>query len=96
MIAIIGRNYKVRGKPKIRNTYFRKIGEKNGVSLLEVLIEKGIRHQIRVHLASPGIPIIGDKLYGKNRTQSIQRSVPDSESLHLFSAGIYSKEGDIQ
>ena len=34
------------------------------VSILEVKIETGRTHQIRVHLSEIGIPIIGDKIYG--------------------------------
>lgn len=36
----------------------------NNCSLLEVEIETGRTHQIRVHMASIGHPIIGDKTYG--------------------------------
>lgn len=34
-------------------------------SLLEIMINRGARHQIRAHLASAGYPIVGDALYGK-------------------------------
>lgn len=33
-------------------------------SLLDVLIRRGARHQIRAHLACAGFPILGDLLYG--------------------------------
>ncbi len=36
-------------------------------SLLEVTIETGRTHQIRVHLAAIGHPVAGDRLYGSNR-----------------------------
>lgn len=40
-------------------------GPRGGLlSLLVVELESGRRHQIRVHLASRGLPIMGDALYG--------------------------------
>lgn len=36
----------------------------NGLSLLELELLSGRRHQIRVHLASVGFPLLGDSLYG--------------------------------
>ena len=36
------------------------------ISTLLVGIYKGVRHQIRVHLAGIGYPVLGDILYGKD------------------------------
>ena len=41
------------------------------VSLLETRIETGRTHQIRVHMAHLGHPIVGDALYGGNRVQNL-------------------------
>jgi 23S rRNA pseudouridine1911/1915/1917 synthase len=45
-------------------TRFQKITDGEGLSLLEVEMESGVTHQIRVHLAAIGHPIVGDTLYG--------------------------------
>jgi 23S rRNA pseudouridine1911/1915/1917 synthase len=36
-----------------------------GAALLEVRLETGRQHQIRVHLAHAGLPILGDPVYGR-------------------------------
>jgi 23S rRNA pseudouridine1911/1915/1917 synthase len=47
-----------------RTTTFRRLESKGGHSLLEVTLARGYRHQIRAHLASAGLPLAGDVLYG--------------------------------
>lgn len=45
-------------------TTYRTLATKDGVSFIEAKPKTGRTHQIRVHLASIGAPIIGDPLYG--------------------------------
>jgi 23S rRNA pseudouridine1911/1915/1917 synthase len=45
------------------------------VSLLEVQIETGRTHQIRVHLAYNHLPILGDKVYGGKQTVEAPRQM---------------------
>lgn len=45
-------------------THYKKIREGNGFSLLEIDLETGRTHQIRVHFSHFGYPLAGDDLYG--------------------------------
>lgn len=48
-------------------TKYRVIAEEHGMSLLQVRLYTGRTHQIRVHLAHIGHPVLGDGLYGGPR-----------------------------
>jgi len=45
-------------------THYRVLAETQTRSLVELRLETGRRHQIRVHLSHAGCPIIGDEKYG--------------------------------
>lgn len=50
------------GKPAV--THFFVLDQQPGRLLLEAKLETGRTHQIRVHLAAIGLPVIGDPVYG--------------------------------
>lgn len=56
------------GQGKPAETRVRRVASAGGRSLLLVELLTGRRHQIRVHLASMGFPIVGDELYGGARS----------------------------
>lgn len=47
-------------------------------SLLKVCIQRGARHQIRAHLSSIGLPLVGDTLYGRARKVDKGEVLPNS------------------
>ena len=53
----------VRGETKEAVTYYKVVARKNGLSLVEANPKTGRTHQLRVHFADIGHPILGDKLY---------------------------------
>ena len=70
----IGRSTKDRKKMAVSKngkeavTHFKVIKRYNGYTLIEVKIDTGRTHQIRVHMSEIGYPIVGDYIYsnGKN------------------------------
>ncbi len=56
----------------------------NKYALLEVVIETGRTHQIRVHLASIGHPVAGDSTYGHGKSDPMfGRQMLHSSALHF-------------
>lgn len=77
------------GKPaKTTVTPYMVEGNKSKV---KIVIENGRTHQIRVHLQSVGMPIIGDLQYGKASSQ-VQRVMLHSKITKIFDYEFEAKE----
>ena len=65
-------------------TRLRPVASAGGWSLLEVEIETGVTHQIRAHLEASGHPLVGDPLYGADRSDPF---AVGRQFLHAFYLG---------
>lgn len=64
--------------------------ENEKLTLLRVFPKTGRTHQIRVHLASIGHPIVGDKIYGRKKEKMLVRLF-----LHAYLLEFVSPEGSV-
>lgn len=78
-------------------THFSVLERFPDCTLLDVRIETGRTHQIRVHLNFIGYPVIGDPLYGNKVSARIATRLGlDRQFLHATSLGFHSPESDQQ
>lgn len=94
--AAIGRDPKNRQRMAVvsrgreARTAYRVVRYIGGYSLLEIKPETGRTHQIRVHLAAIGYPVVGDATYGvKNPSLSRQFLHASKLGFRLPSSGQY-------
>lgn len=85
MTCLQGSSNRGRGKPHQVSSKieFISFDEATKSSCIKVMITKGIRHQIRVHLSTIGYPIRGDPIYGAPRKKEGE--------LRLTSIGVEKK-----
>ena len=62
-------------KGKRAVTHFRMVRPLMGASLVECRLETGRTHQVRVHMAHIGHPLLGDPFYGQGRLGDICREL---------------------
>jgi 23S rRNA pseudouridine1911/1915/1917 synthase len=63
--SIITREVRPDGQRSV--THFKVLARGGGISWLELTLETGRTHQIRVHMSHLGHPLLGDDMYGGNR-----------------------------
>ena len=86
-----------RGKQAI--THWRILESFGGwISLLELKLETGRTHQIRVHMADAGYPVVGDQMYGATTRKANQTGDPylqdilkpiKRQMLHAYRLGFH-------
>jgi len=69
-----------KGSGKLAITHVHVVRRNPKTTLVQVRLETGRKHQIRVHLAEQGHPIVGDKVYG-SRSNPIRRLALHGEYL---------------
>src|SRR5665648_513932 len=57
---------------------------KAGYTLVELILKTGRTHQIRVHMAHIGHPVVGDHLYGGSNVLLIERQALHAHKLSFF------------
>jgi 23S rRNA pseudouridine1911/1915/1917 synthase len=83
------------GRGRRAVTHYRTLARVSGLSLVELRLETGRTHQIRVHLSENNHPLVGDPLYGKGREPSdrLETSLKSAlrqlkrQALHAFRLG---------
>ena len=63
-------------------THWTTLGSHDGISLVEFKIDTGRMHQIRIHAAELGCPIVGDRTYGSREKDRHLRRRPARQLLH--------------
>ncbi len=72
------------GKPSV--THYKMVEAFKGASLLEIILETGRTHQIRVHFSAFRHPLVGDTMYGADPTLA-KRLGLDHQWLHAVKLG---------
>lgn len=57
--------------------------KENDLSLLQVNIESGRKHQIRIHAANIGLPVVGDRLHGSSAKLDLLKARNEKIDLQL-------------
>ncbi len=88
--APIGRDDKYREKMKVTDinskdaiTHFKVLKRFNKHTLIECYLETGRTHQIRVHMAYIGYPIVNDFVYGKEKIDGIFGQLLHSKKIEF-------------
>jgi 23S rRNA pseudouridine1911/1915/1917 synthase len=74
--------FAVRDEGKRAVTHVRPLAYSKDASLVEIVLETGRTHQIRVHLSAIGHPLAGDWLYGERSEERPMLHAAELEMMH--------------
>jgi 23S rRNA pseudouridine1911/1915/1917 synthase len=78
------------GRGKRAVTHYRLLERLRDAALVECRLETGRTHQVRVHMASIGHPLLGDPVYGRGRSshrELLKKLGFDRQALHASELG---------
>ncbi len=84
-MAVVEKN----GKLAVTNWQVESVGRSQPTTAVKCRIETGRTHQIRVHMASLGCPVIGDRVYGKPALDKRLDPVPRRQMLHAWKLSLW-------
>jgi len=87
-ILRMGKQMEISEKGVAAKTLWKVVRKLGRNSLLEIRIETGRMHQIRVHLAAAGFPVVGDALYPSTGSGQAGRATNSRMLLHSSSLKI--------
>ena len=72
-------------------------GECHVISKLRLRLETGLKHQLRIHAANAGVPLLGDRHYHPDYVSALQNKVGmpygvERQALHASSLGLVHPE----
>ncbi|MBX2858470.1 MAG: RluA family pseudouridine synthase [Cellvibrionaceae bacterium] len=89
------------GKPAV--THYRVLRANAHFAHVRIKLETGRTHQIRVHMAHLGFPLVGDQVYGKALNRSLSRSAAFAaaaafprQALHAVGLGFTHPDSAVQ
>ena len=88
-IAIVEGAREDGGRGKRAVTHWKRLDLLDDAALVECSLETGRTHQVRVHMASIGHPLLGDPVYGRSKPhrELLKRLGFQRQALHAASLG---------
>jgi 23S rRNA pseudouridine1911/1915/1917 synthase len=82
------KKFRVDMQGKSAQTHYKVLETNNGYSLVELRPKTGRTHQLRIHLLHVGHPIVGDELYGGEKSSRLL--------LHAKELGIHTSPNEVK